>query len=139
MIKLLWADFKDKKIHSLATLRYHVRNYDVSWFLFFFLCTSAGLQTAYCCGTWALRSDAIPDTSLISWTSNTGPLDRKTHALPIASRTLPYWITYRNNFRSINFSYSMIWFIPCVLVSQLHLVRYGGVCHTKSDLFTVPN
>ena len=36
-----------------------------------------------------LMLDAIPETTVIHQESNTGPLVRKTHALPISPRPIP--------------------------------------------------
>ena len=49
-----------------------------------------------------LRSDALPDATVIRWESNTGPLIWKARALPIAPRPLPptYLLIWRTNLRA---------------------------------------
>ena len=75
-------------IYSLDTLWYFVRNLSVAWFSFSNI--STGLRS---CSTNValkhLRSDALPDTTMIWWESNLSSLVWKTHALPIAPRPLP--------------------------------------------------
>ena len=74
-------------IYSLETLWYFVRNLDVIWF--FISSISTGLRTCTNVAQEHMRSDALPDTTVVRWESNTGPLIWKTHALPIAPR--PEW------------------------------------------------